>query len=91
MDVCSERCVSKEEGRQLAFDLGIAFYETSTRLSNCHVIKIFTDIVQQIRCVRLRQEEEQVQEAFCGARGMMGRLSMNMKIRRKRIRRKSLQ
>ena len=53
----SSRCISKEEAEEVSFDMGVSFYETSTRLAHStHVTNIFHDLVRQIRCVRLRQE-----------------------------------
>ena len=91
MDASLERCISKEEGRQLAFDLGVSFYETSTRMTTSHVTKIFHDLVRQIRSVSIRKELDRqwqgsdinVCSPFCGSRGLVDRISFRTLNRRK--------
>ena len=87
MDLWTDRCVSREEGRTMAFDLGVSFYETSTRCHDQSVLRVFHDLVHQARCVRMRRDYEQQQrqqlqdsnlESKRGsgfARGVLGRLS----------------
>jgi len=56
IDLLSSRCVSRSEGQSLAFDLGVAFYETSAHLSYHTILQVFDDIVRQGRSVKLRLE-----------------------------------
>lgn len=94
MDAVRDRCLSQEEGRSVAFDLGVSFYESSAKLSNAHVIKLFHDCVRQVRCVRVRRELEREQKqktgnssglGLCGARGIVDRISFRSKSRKKVI------
>ena len=98
MDVWTERCISREEGRRLAFDLGIAFYESSARLDVCHVSKIFHDVVRQIRCVRMRRDYEKDEDpgtkekpGTSFGRNIISRLSFRTTSCKKKVERKMSQ
>ena len=88
-DVTSGRRVRLEEGTQLAFEMGVSFYEASS-LANPHSITcVFHDLVRQIRCVQLRKEFEKQKNGssmlgsgFSGARGLIDRISLRTKNRR---------
>ncbi|CAH1785361.1 unnamed protein product [Owenia fusiformis] len=75
MDVSEDREVTVEEGRQLAFEIGAAFYESSAFLGNYHVTKLFHDLIRQIASVRLRREfekESAIQsDKLCGAETLL--------------------
>lgn len=83
------RSVSVTEGRELAFDIGASFYETSAKLSLEVVQAVFHDVIRQVRCVRSRRRME---EQVCGGdsitriKGLVHRLSFRSK--KKQIQRK---
>ncbi|XP_067654376.1 GTP-binding protein GEM-like [Haliotis asinina] len=81
----TEREVHVSDGTDLAFDIGTAFYETSTRMDMEKVRSIFHDVIRQVRCVRLRSR---CQEQSCNkVRGFIHRLSLRSK--RKSLKRQS--
>ncbi|XP_071100418.1 ras-related protein Rap1-like [Haliotis cracherodii] len=84
-DAFTEREVLVSDGRDMAFDIGTAFYETSTRMDMEKVRSIFHDVIRQVRCVRSRSR---CQEQACNkVRGFIHRLSLRSK--RKSLKRQS--
>ena len=81
-DMSTSRAVTHTQGCTLAFELGVAFYETSACMSRDDVTSAFHDLVRQIWCVRLRREQEEEEQdqglgvGLCGVRGLVTRLSL---------------
>ncbi|KAK6184277.1 hypothetical protein SNE40_002041 [Patella caerulea] len=76
-DGMSGRQVTVSCGRDLAFDLGSAFYETSRYFDSHHITNIFHDVIRQVRCVRTRTKFQE--QTFTKVRGFIHRLSFKGK------------
>ncbi|ESO97589.1 hypothetical protein LOTGIDRAFT_104408, partial [Lottia gigantea] len=73
--VCREVTISY--GRDLAFDLGSAFYETSCYFDPVNIKSVFHDVIRQVRCVRMRSRSKE--QACTTVRGFIHRLSFKGK------------
>lgn len=82
MDLKEERVISTEMGREVAFDLGSSFYETSSRLDHSLVTKVFHDVVRQARCVKVRSQQRKKKHS--SVKGLFNRLSLKSKTARHR-------
>ncbi|XP_041366644.1 ras-related protein Rap-1-like isoform X2 [Gigantopelta aegis] len=78
-DAIHNREVLVSDGRDLAFEMGTAFYECSTKSDFGQVNSIFHDVIRQVRCVRSRSRAE---EQTCNkVRGFIHRLSFKKRSR----------